>query len=612
MASAPRITVLSAELADQIAAGEVVERPASIVKELVENAIDAGARKVDVMLEGGGVERISVVDDGAGMHPEDLVLAVRRHATSKVKTVDDLVEIASLGFRGEALASIAAVARLRLRSRLADRDLGAELSSVAGAEAPVVPVGMPIGTHVEIRGLFAGLPARRKFLRSEAAEVARCTEALLRIGLVHPEVHLRMRHGERQLLELSPASLDQRVVQVLERRAPGPFHEFSGEYEGVAVRGWLDAPERATRTRHGITVVVRRRVVHDRSVAQVLVQAVSAYWGSDVHPVACLMIDPPPGSVDVNVHPQKSEVRFRAPQSVYAAVRRVVADGLATAPWRQSSSTAGSEDGPYVEVAGPRATAAADERHPQVPYRLHTRATRADYDHHKRQWRDAVDRLSAPLPASPDLGSLPGSSAALGSSVQSGDEPSVGPQLLTCLPGPIGLFRDGDDLLAVDLRRLRAHLLHSRLSRDLGGGALAAQGLLNPVVVGRPAQDVEALRQARDRLARLGLDIEAFGADAVLVRAVPAHLKDCVVEADMAELIDRILPWIRLADPAGALAAEDGAVRAMAGVGSGDPAPRLARRWIRELVEQGVALDQIPGIRRLTPAELLARPSESS
>ncbi|MCA9661859.1 MAG: ATP-binding protein, partial [Myxococcales bacterium] len=241
-----RISVLNAALADQIAAGEVVERPASVVKELVENAIDAGATRVDVELEKGGLESIRVLDNGAGIHPEDLPIAIMRHGTSKVRGPEDLVDIQTLGFRGEALASVAAVAHLSLRSRRQDAEVGAEIRTIPGETPSPAPVGMPTGTQVEVRGLFSNVPARRKFMRSEATEVGHCSETLLRIALIHPEVHLVLRHGRRELLNLPAGELGARVGQILERRATGPFFAFSGDEDGIRVDGWLADPRRAS------------------------------------------------------------------------------------------------------------------------------------------------------------------------------------------------------------------------------------------------------------------------------------------------------------------------------------------------------------------------------
>ncbi|MCB9703836.1 MAG: DNA mismatch repair endonuclease MutL [Myxococcales bacterium] len=334
-----RIQLLNAALADQIAAGEVVERPASAVKELVENAIDAGATRVDVELEDGGLTSIRVIDNGGGIHPEDLPLAITRHGTSKVRGPEDLIDIQTLGFRGEALASMAAVAHLSLRSRQPQAPVGAEIRTVPGEVPRPSPVGMPHGTQVEIRGLFSNVPARRKFMRSEATEVGHCSETLLRIGLIHPEVHLVLRHGKRELINLPAGTLDERVTRVLERRGSGPFFAFSGEEDQITVKGWIADPRTLSPGRGGLYIVTRRRVVKERNISQILGQAL----GEGSTALGCLIVEPPPATVDVNVHPQKSEIRFSDPQRVYAALRRILARELQRAPWAAPREDVGED-----------------------------------------------------------------------------------------------------------------------------------------------------------------------------------------------------------------------------------------------------------------------------
>ena len=231
-----RIHRLPPELANQIAAGEVVERPASVIKELVDNAIDAGARRVEVELEAGGVERIAVTDDGAGIPADDLRLAITRHATSKLVSAADLIEPRTLGFRGEALASIAAVALLEISSRAASADTGTRLRARPGLASEIERCGMAPGTRVDVRGLFANVPARRKFLRGTATEVGHCADVVTRLGLVHPEVALRLRHDGRTIVDLPRTNADERVIQVLGRRGASVQDIVSGTWDGVAIR----------------------------------------------------------------------------------------------------------------------------------------------------------------------------------------------------------------------------------------------------------------------------------------------------------------------------------------------------------------------------------------
>ena len=634
----PRILLLGDSLADQIAAGEVVERPASVVKELLENAIDAGARRVQIELQDGGVGSIVVVDDGCGIHPEDLRLAVTRHATSKLRAPEDLVEIATLGFRGEALASMAAVAHLSIRSRPRSEPRGTELHGHPGLPPEARAVGMPVGTRVELRGLFANVPARRKFLRSEATEVGHVTQTVLRVALVQPGVHVSLHHGTRRLLDLPACSPAARIEQVLARGHRAALRHVEGEHDGVRVQAWLAPPEAALRERTGLYVVVRRRVVREPNVARIVTASYGDALGSGRQPLACVVVEPPRGDVDVNVHPQKSEVRFGAPQRVYAAVRAVLGEpldrGALHEPPRAALDPTTASAGPaparaslgdvldrWATVAGGVAGGSV-ARESSPGYRLRTRAAEGGYanvretmrDQAKvldQAWRDdrAADANEAyPALDRPELrGVQPSASTATATTATT----DAGPEYLGCLPGPVGLFVHEGELLAVDLRALRSELVLRRLREDLGGAEAVAQGLLPPVVVRLPRADAARCVEGADALARLGLCLEGFGDDAVLVRAVPAALRHCVAEPDVADLVARVLPWLRVhGREAASLTQGDAlvdAMRAMAEASAPDPAPRLARRWLRELLDRGVALDAIPGLRRWDPRTLTGR-----
>jgi DNA mismatch repair protein MutL len=332
--SAPRIRVLPRTLADQIAAGEVVERPASVVKELAENAIDAGSRRIDIEIEAGGRRLIRVVDDGGGMTSEETRLALLRHATSKIVSPDDLWGLTTFGFRGEALPSIAAVSRLSIRSKRPGTTAGFSLVHEAGIETASGDVGMPDGTQVEVRDLFWNTPARLKFMKSEATEAANVAEAVLRLALAHPEVHLRLRGNGRVVLDLPPhRDSAERVRAALARRGASLLHEAEGEESGVRVRAFLAAPEEASATPRSTFLFVAKRFVRDRSLLHALCMGYGELLEKGRYPMAALFVDVPGEELDINVHPQKLEVRFARAQEVYGAVRHVVGAAVARAPW---------------------------------------------------------------------------------------------------------------------------------------------------------------------------------------------------------------------------------------------------------------------------------------
>jgi DNA mismatch repair protein MutL len=333
------IAVLPPEVIDQIAAGEVIERPASVVKELIDNAIDAGARSIAVETHAGGRELIKVVDDGVGMTPNDAVLALERHATSKLRVFDDLWGLTTMGFRGEALPAIASVSRLTLTTRRAEAVAATRVVIDSGRLESVDEVGAPVGTTVEVVGLLRSVPARLKFLKSDPTEASHTTDLVAKIAMAYPALHLRLRHNGRNTLDVPPdRDVFARAQALLGRRTGTRLVTSLGEDAGVRVTCVLGAPELAQTTARGVKLFVRRRPVRDRG----LLHAVCVGYGELVprgrYPLAVLLVDPPATAVDVNVHPQKAEVRFADPGAVCAAVRHVVQAAVARAQWEVAPS----------------------------------------------------------------------------------------------------------------------------------------------------------------------------------------------------------------------------------------------------------------------------------
>lgn len=356
-----RIRVLPPELADQIAAGEVVERPASVVKELVENALDAGARKIEVAIEGGGLQRITVTDDGCGMTPEEAHLALKRHATSKLRAIDDLFTLTTMGFRGEALPSIAAVSQLTLTTRAADApgSEGAYRLEVSGGIAGEArAAGGPVGTEVDVRNLLANVPARLKFMKAEATESSHVSETVLRLALAHPTVHFRLRTSGRMIFDLPPhaSGLERARVALGRGRSPVALHLAVGEESGVHVEAYLGSPSESAGTSRNTYPIVNKRFVRDRGLLQAIVMGYGEILERGRYPLAVLHVSVRGENLDVNVHPQKLEVRFSRPQEVYAAVRHAIARAVATAPWLKEAAgaqVASYSFGPADERSGP-------------------------------------------------------------------------------------------------------------------------------------------------------------------------------------------------------------------------------------------------------------------
>jgi DNA mismatch repair protein MutL len=502
--SRPLIRRLSETTANRIAAGEVVERPAAAVKEIVENALDAGATRISVVLEGGGMDRILVEDDGIGMDAEDLALAIERHATSKLPEEATLFRIATLGFRGEALPSIGAVARLSITSRPAGRhparaearDAAHRITVEGGHVGPVAPAAGAPGTRVEVRDLFFATPARRKFLRHPRSEAEHAIEAVRRLALAWPAVTFRVESDGREALTLPATDWEGRIRQVL---GPG-FAAAAVPVEAVGValdlRGLAALPSFTRPTTMGQHLVVNRRPVRDPMLRVALRVAYRDLIAQGRHPVAALFLDVPPESVDVNVHPMKTELRFRDGEqirgAVISALRRAVAVGAGTAVAMPS----------FTPAPAPMA--------------------------HQGGFAEASAMLAPPPPAPPlqrALGLAPAAQPlAMPQRDRAPDHQPLGRAVAQILETYVIAEAPDGALVLVDQHAAHERLTHEALAAQLVEGGVRAQPLLLPAVVDLPTADAQRLLAHADTLARLGLEIEGFGGGAVLVRALPALL----------------------------------------------------------------------------------------
>ncbi len=512
-----KVRVLPAALADQIAAGEVVERPASVVKELVENAIDAGARRIDVEIEAGGRRLCRVVDDGSGMAPEDARLALRRHATSKIAAADDLWGLTTFGFRGEALPSIAAVSRLTLATRPPEAEAGFELTVEAGVETGAKEIGMPPGTQVTVRDLFFNTPARGKFLKAEATETANVSEAMLRLGLAHPSVHLRLRVGGRVALDLPVhRDLAERVRAALARRGASALHEAAGDEGGNQVRAFLAGPEEVSATARSTFLFVGGRFVRDRSLLHALALGYGPLLEKGRYPLAALFLDLPGHEVDVNVHPQKMEVRFARAQEVYAAVRHVVGAAIARAPWLGSGDaplrtftqppySVGAGSLPLASPGPPRfarQSRALLATQAQAPLAFHARETDQD-------------------PSAPVAAESSGFFGALN---------YIGQLHRTYL-----VCEANDALVLIDQHAAHERVVYGRLKAAHDRRQIPRQRLLFPIPI--EVGEAAAAAASHSVLEALGFEVVPHAPGVVMLHALPEPLKD----ADPKPLLREVL-----------------------------------------------------------------------
>jgi len=498
----PRIRILDAALADQIAAGEVIERPASVVKELVENALDAGARHVDVRLAAGGLDLIAVRDDGEGMAPDDALVAFARHATSKLSCAEDLPAVATLGFRGEALPSIAAVGRVRVVTRRpADPNGVAVEADASGARAAGVAGAAP-GTSVEVRDLFAETPARRKFLRAPATELGHVVDTLTRIAVASPAVGFRLEHDGREVLGLPPIHEPrERLVQVLGRERALALAPVEAAMGGYTLGGFLAPPSETVSSARLVWTYVRigrgsGRWVRDRLLLRAVLDGYESLLLRGRYPIAVLFVAVPPGEVDVNVHPAKLEVRFRRPAAVHQliapALRARLATALAPGPAAGHPITIG-EGGPAYAARG------ADTREPEAP--------------------GEQPGLWAPAPRG--FASL---------------------RFIGQIFDGYLLCEGEGRVMLIDQHAAHERVVFERLRAEQRSGGVARDPLLVPEAIELPATEVAVLAEHAGVLATAGLEGEPFGDGTFLLRTVPRLLRGrdagALVRALAAELAD--------------------------------------------------------------------------
>src|SRR5688572_26080139 len=500
-----RIRRLPDDLANQIAAGEVVERPSSVVKELVANAIDAGAIRITITAEYGGKKLIRVEDDGHGMDPDDARLCLERHATSKIRRAEDLAAIVTLGFRGEALPSIASVSHFRLRTRPKGADSGTEIRINAGAVESVVETGGPQGTLVEVADVFYNMPARRKFLKSDAAESGQISKVVTQLALCYPRVGFTLTSAGRKSFQWPPVSrLADRLYQIYGDRQD--LIEVQREISGLTIFGFVAALAETGPTRGPQNVFVNGRIVKDRTIAHAILDAYSVASNRERSPEVHLFLEIPPDRVDVNVHPTKAEVRFREQSLVHEIVRRAVGDALGrgAVPELQLRSSDVLPGGAYT---------------PAIPGVLGGGI-------YTSRWVPGSD-------VSGSAGLQPGPSSSVLQTTEGPGFSPGSPATTTIRPLiALGQFRDtfivaidDEGICIIDQHVAHERVLFERIVQRLTSGRLESQRLLVPIVLDLPAAEREALVNRAAALEASGFELEEFGGDTtVKVTAVPALL----------------------------------------------------------------------------------------
>jgi DNA mismatch repair protein MutL len=587
-----RIRILAENVANKIAAGEVVERPASVVKELLENSLDAGARSIRIEVESGGKRMIRVIDDGSGMNHDDALLAFERHATSKLRTADDLLSIATLGFRGEALPTIAAISRLLLETRTAEEAEGTRIEFAGGKLLGVKPAGVPSGTSISVADIFYCVPARRKFLKSETTELGHIASLVTHYALAHPEVQFLLKTPTQEILNCSPVEkLSERVYQIFGRQALDELMEIPATESAVRsaitepaieadeqaatlrVTGFTSRPEIQRSNRNGTYIFVNRRLVRDRLLLHAISEAYRNIVPPGVFPVVLLFLDLPYQEVDVNVHPAKIEVRFRHPQFVHDFTRDAIRHALSLArpipgfpvgrvvaaaapiPLGGSFAAAGAASGDSPMNAASAAAAAGAFSGPpraEIPIGFTPGAASVE----ELELTGAPDR---PIPQRLQFGSnggtdfpFPSQSPGAGSAAQGieavpesgGALPS--PEAIADLK-PLGqvsssfiIAVNSEGLWIIDQHVAHERVLFEQHLRARREGELGGQRMLVPLIVELNPRQLVTFEQIGDELRANGFEAELMGAREVAIQAAPAGIASSDAEKLLFEILDGI------------------------------------------------------------------------
>ena len=520
MPAMPAIHLLPDLLVSQIAAGEVVERPASALKELLENSLDAGARDIRVDLEEGGIKLIRVADDGAGIGPDDLPLALTRHATSKIASLADLERVVSLGFRGEALASIASVARVTVSSRGGGQPHAWRIGALDGLLGAPEPAALGRGTVVEARDLFFNTPARRKFLKTAATEYGHCDEALRRLALAHPECAFTLSHNGKVSRRFPVSDWQARALEVLGEDFAAAARALDESAGPLRLFGLAGLPAYSRAGRDAQYLFVNGRFVRDKLLAHAIREAYRDVLHHDRHPAFALFLELPPEGVDVNVHPAKTEVRFREGRGVHQFVFHVLERGLGQAQGARGKEQGGHPPAPAERNAFRGGATAALPLHagePATYYRMVTDALAPGASPAAPAQPSAQPLAPCPLPLAP--GSQP-----LG-------------YALGQLSGIYILAENDKGLVVVDMHAAHERILYERLKQALDRRQMASQPLLIPLVFQATPLEMATAEEARDGLGEMGFEIAPVSPTHLAVRALPAMLKEAEAETLAREVL---------------------------------------------------------------------------
>ncbi len=567
----PTIQQLSTSVVNKIAAGEVIERPASVVKELLENSVDAGATRIDVTIEKGGSEVIRIADNGCGIAAEEIGLAVASHATSKIRSADDLFSVTTMGFRGEALASIAEVSRLLLRSRTADAANGTELEVVGGETQPAVPVGCPIGTTIEVRNLFFNTPVRHKFLRTAQTEMGHSIEAVTRLAIAHPQIHFTLTHNGRVVHDLPPVEdIRQRIAAFFGDELAGDLIAIHSSGDGVTLSGYVANPMHSRATGRMQYLFLNGRAIRDRSLQHALSEAYRGLLLTGRQPICFLRLDMPAELVDVNVHPTKQEVRFQDAGRLYSQLLGTLRTKFLTTDLKArgtSPDTGVSFGDEELKSASEGTSRLVDWAKQELQQRVgmappvQQELTTKDFAAPLGEGGPLrMHRLDAPAFKPFDIGRRAHAPFDRTRQGVPADESKAAEQFASALPtnGPHRstvefaknalqvhnryLVVETDvGIEVIDQHALHERILYEHMRERVLSGALESQKLLVPEPVDLSATEAAIVLEHADLLAQLGVEVQPFGGETVLVSSYPAMLANLSPAEVLRDLVEKLL-----------------------------------------------------------------------
>ena len=595
----PTIRQLSASVVNKIAAGEVIERPASVVKELMENSVDAGSTRIDVSIEQGGMELVRIADNGCGIDAEQLPLALASHATSKIQDADDLFAVATLGFRGEALPSIAEVSQLLLRSRTHDSTAGAEVEVIGGQMRDVAPCGCPPGTIIEVRNLFYNTPVRRKFMRTTQTELGHATEAFTRLALAHPHIHFTLRHNGRPIHDLPPTDdWRERLARFFGADLAEALIWVESNDGSIQLSGYVANPSHSRANNRMQYLFLNGRHIRDRSLQHALSEAYRGLLLTGRYPICFLRIEMPPDAVDVNVHPTKLEVRFQDGGQLYSQLLGTLRTRFLSTDLTARLQPERSADS-YTELDRPDLAAQAEAaRRELVDWATGELNKRHQVSDEARPAAQGMldlrpstqpraplvlNRIDTPeqswMPSAASSATAPSANTAGG---QGGDYVSRRPTALQ-VHNRYLIAENEEGMIIIDQHALHERVLYEQIREKVLAGSLESQRLLVPEPVDLSPQEAAAVLDQKELLEKLGVEVEPFGGDTVLVSSYPAMLAKNSPAEILRELVEHLLSGGKQPDRRDLLDELLHMISCKAAVKYGD---RLSPEEIDALVEQ--------------------------